>query len=345
MATVLYLGTHEGAVTVTNEGGSWELQHRGLSGWDVCEVAVNPATPSVVFAGTRGDGVWRSEDSGKSWSKPSYGRRGPGKVRCITPDPKDERTLYAGAEPIDVFVSHDSGASWDCLDSVWEQPFVGAIQYPVAVVEPHVRDIAIDATDSRTMYVALQVGHMMKTTDGGATWKLLNKHLDADVHTIGLSPNDPGHILVATGGHDYRLGKAPGKALYRSADGGENWQPTGASFSQEYSVPLAIDPTNPNLAFAGLAHGTPGDWRRPSGAEAIIVRTSDGGETWQEVAADVPDGGRAMAIGIAIDPLQPANVYAALSDGQVLGSHDGGDSWAPLEVRTPRPNDIKCVRD
>lgn len=345
MATFLYVGTDAGAVTVRGEKGAWEIQQQALNAWEVCEMAANPERPNVVFAGTRGDGVWRSEDAGKSWFKPCYGKRGPGKVRCVTPDPNDDRTLYAGAEPIDIFVSHDLGASWECLDSVWDQPFVGTVQYPVAVVEPHVRDIAIDATDSRVMYAALQVGYMIKTTDGGKTWKLLDKQLDADVHTIGLNPSQPGHILIATGGHDYRLGRAPGKALYRSIDGGESWQPSGASFSQEYSVPLVVHPANPRVAFAGLAHGTPGAWRRPSGAEATLVRTMDGGDTWQEIGRGFPDAGRRMPIGIAVDPCEPSNVYAALSDGQLVASLDGGDSWAALDVKTPPPNDIKCVRE
>jgi len=343
MTTVLYVGTDEGVVTVKGDNGSWEAEKPALSSWEICGVASRASSPNVVFAATRGDGVWRSEDRGKTWGKPSYGKRGPGKVRCVTPDPKDERTLYAGAEPIDIFVSHDDGASWECLDSVWDQPFIGAISYPVAVVEPHVRNIAVDPLDPRIMYAALQVGHMIKTTDGGATWKLLDKQLDADVHPVRLDPSDPSHIMVATGGHDYRLGKAPGKALYRSADGGESWQPMGASFAQEYSVPLVIHPTNPKVAFAGLANGTPGAWRRPTGAEGVIVRTMDGGDSWQEVGAEVPEASQRMAIGIAIDPVEPSNLYAALNDGHLLASHDGGDSWSQLDVRTPRPNDLVCA--
>ena len=50
-----------------------------------------------------------------------------------------------------------------------------------------------------------------------------------------------------------------------------------------------------------------------------------------------------MAIGIAIDPVEPSNVYAALNDGHLLASHDGGDSWSQLDVRTPRPNDLVCA--
>lgn len=346
MATILYLGTDEGVVTVRGDGGSWELANQALSQWEVCEVAADPGAPNRVFAGTRGDGVWRSDDAGKTWSKPSYGKRGPGKVRCVTIDPADKRTIYAGAEPIDVFVSHDGGTNWEAYDGLHDIPYIAGITYPVAVVEPHVRDIAVDPTDSNVMYAALQVGYMVKSSDGGKTWKLLDKQVDADIHTIGINAEQPNHILVATGGHDFRLGKAPGRALYRSTDGGETWQPSGAELEHEYSVPLVLDPTDPRVAFAGLAHGTPGFWRRPSGAEATIVRTLDGGESWQQVGVDLPELAQEMAIGIAVDPAEPRNVFAALHDGQVMASSDRGESWTKLTVRTPAsPNDIKCVRD
>jgi photosystem II stability/assembly factor-like uncharacterized protein len=346
MATILYIGTDEGVVTARGDGGSWELEKPALRAWEVCEVSADPASPGTVFAGTRGDGVWRSQDAGKSWAKPSYGKRGPGKVRCVTIDPADKRTIYAGAEPIDVFVSHDQGASWECFDSIHDVGYVSTITYPVPVVEPHVRDIAVDTTNSDVMYAALQVGYMIKTSDGGRTWKLLDKQVDADVHTIGVNAEHPDHILVATGGHDFRLGKAPGRALYMSADGGETWRPSGANLEHEYSVPLVLSPSNPKVAYAGLAHGTPGAWGRPSGAEATIVRTTDGGETWQQLGTDLPELAHEMAIGIAVDPAESRNVYAALHDGQILASTDGGDSWTKLPVRTPAsPNDIKCVRD
>ena len=52
------------------------------------------------------------------------------------------------------------------------------------------RDITIDPKDPNTMYVALQVGYMLKTTDGGKNWELLNHNLDCDVHTIVLHPED-----------------------------------------------------------------------------------------------------------------------------------------------------------
>ena len=263
MASILYLGTDEGVVTLKSEDGrSWKVEHHGLKDWEVPEVAVSPSAPNKVFAGTRGDGVWLSEDFGATWSKPCYGKRGPGKVRCLTIDPRDPNTIYAGTEPIDVFISRDGAKSWKRLDSVWNIPSVSTITYPVATVEPHVRDITIDPKEPNTMYVALQVGYMIKTKDGGATWELLNRNLDCDVHTIVLHPEDSNKIFIATGGHDCRAGKAPGRALYYSSNGGESWAPMAAEFKEEYSVPLTIHPKRPDVIYSAVANGQPGQWRK-----------------------------------------------------------------------------------
>jgi hypothetical protein len=68
MASILYVGTDEGVVTLKSEDGrNWKVEHHGLKNWQVPEVAVSPTSPNRVFAGTRGDGVWLSEDFGASW--------------------------------------------------------------------------------------------------------------------------------------------------------------------------------------------------------------------------------------------------------------------------------------
>ena len=345
MTTLLCLGTDEGVVAVKgSHGTSWEIESRALQDWSVSEVAVDPAAPEVIYAGTRGDGVWRSDDRGHAWTKPSYGKRAPGKVQCLAFDPSDRRRLFAGGEPIDLFVTEDGGGSWQCLDAVWDHPFVGTITYPVLSVEPHVRDIAINPREPRTMYIALQVGYILKTTDGGATWTLLDQGIDSDVHTISINPQDPEKLLIATGGHDSRQGKSSGKALFRSSDAGQSWAPTAMEFSQEYSIPMVLHPTKPEVAFAALAHGYGRLWKRPSGAEGVIIRTRDGGVTWQQVGGEVPGIAQRMAVAIAIDDAEPSNVYAALDDGQLIASRDGGDAWTLLDVRTPPANDLKCVR-
>ena len=346
MASILYVGTDEGVVTLRAEDGrSWQVENHALDDWSVSEVAVAPSAPNRLFAGTRGDGVWLSEDFGKSWKKPCYGKPGPGKVRCITMDPHDPNTFYVGAEPIDVFVSHDAAKSWTRLDSVRKVPWVESVDYPVATVEPNVRDIAVDPKDAKKIYLALQVGYMLKSTDGGASWKLLNRDLDADVHTIVIHPADSQKLFIATGGHDCRKGTVKGRALYMSQDGGENWSPIATEFNQEYSVPLTMHPKDPNTLYSALANGQPGQWRkRSSGAESLIIRSRDGGKRWERLDGEITEVSKNFAEAIVFDPTNPERLFAALRSGELYGSQDGGGSWAKLNVTVPEVSDMKAVR-
>jgi len=345
MASILYLGTDEGVITLKSEDGhAWKVEHHALKDWSVPEVAVSPSAPNRVFAGTRGDGVWLSEDFGATWKKPCYGKRGPGKVRCLTIDPHDSNTLYAGTEPIDVFISRDAAKSWKRLDSVWNIPWVETVVYPVAAVEPHVRDITVDPKDPKTMYIALQVGYMLKTTDGGASWELLNKELDADVHTIVLHPQETQKIYIATGGHDARKGVAKGRALYSSADGGKSWQPMAAEFREEYSIPLAIHPKKTNVLYSALANGQPGQWRgRPSGAEALIIQSTDGGKSWTKLDNELSKANHNFVEAFAFDPVNPDHMYAAQQSGDLFASEDSGANWAKLSLKTGHVSDMKAV--
>ena len=345
MASILYVGTDEGVVALkSDDGRDWTVTAHGLRDWEVPEVAVSPQAPNRVFAGTRGDGVWLSEDFGATWKKPSYGKRGPGKVRCLSFDPHDPNTLYAGTEPIDVFVSRDGAKSWDCIDSVWNIPWVSTVTYPVAAVEPHVRDITIDSRNPQTMYVALQVGYMLKTRDGGKSWELLNRNLDCDVHTIVLHPEDGEKIFIATGGHDCRAGKAPGRALYSSADGGQTWAPMAADFKEEYSVPLAIHPKKANVMYSALANGQPGQWRRrQSGAEAFLIQSTDSGKTWHKLDGALSQANQSFVESLAFDPVNADWMYAAQRSGDLFASRDSGTSWFKLNVHVPELSDVKAA--
>jgi photosystem II stability/assembly factor-like uncharacterized protein len=345
MSVVLYLATEQGVMTARRTAGdSWDLAAQALKGWAVQDVTAAPNDPSTVLAATRGDGVWLSRDAGVSWAKPSYGRPGPGKVRCLAFDPHNPQRIYAGCEPIELFVSDDLGAHWQRIDSVRDVPSVAAIEYPVPGVEPHIRDITIDPTDPRVLYLALQVGYMIKSIDGGQSWKVLDRAIDSDVHTIVVDPADRRNVLIATGGHDSRQGRSPGRALYRSADGGESWKPSAMEFSQEYAVPLVMHPRNSNVLFSSVANGTPGAWGRPSGPEAAIIRTLDGGESWQRLGGASSEISGFFASSIAFDDDEPDHVYVSLNSGDLLASQDGGDSWVKLNLRTSRVLEMKCVR-
>ena len=83
MEARMYIGTDKGVVTLqSRDGHAWETESQGLQSWGVPSVAYVPGEPNKVIAGTRGDGVWISEDAGE-WTKPSYGRRGPGRFGAL----------------------------------------------------------------------------------------------------------------------------------------------------------------------------------------------------------------------------------------------------------------------
>lgn len=343
MATYLYLGTVEGAAVIQGGNGSWKVASRGLKSWEVTEVAVTPGNPGRVFAGTRGDGVWMSEDFGQSWSKPSYGRPGPGKVQCLTIAPDDPDTLWVGGEPIGIWVSRDAGKNWEHLDSVWKVPQVEQIGYPVAVVEPHVRDISFAPDDPKTVYAALQVGSMIKSTDGGASWTFVEEGFDADVHTIVPAPSNPDRVYLATGGHDNRLGKSEGRALFRSDDRGVSWSPLALDFEQEYSVPLIMAPEDESVLYSAVASGPPPFWRRETGAETAVIRSRDAGKSWQKLETGFPELTRDFPVGIAADEAAPGHVYLGTNAGHLYHSSNGGDSWEKLNVELPGITDIKIA--
>ncbi len=336
MASTVYFGSDKGVLAVQGENGkSWKVHSHGLKDWAVIKAVSVPGVPQRAYAGTRGDGVWLTDDYGVTWKKPCYGKPGPGKVRCLTLDPHDSNVIYAGTEPIDVFLSRDSAKSWTRTDSLRDIPFVQSAGYPVPTVEPHVRDIAVDPKDSKTLYVALQIGHIFKTTDGGQSWKHLDNGLDSDVHTIVIDPTNTANLFCATGGHDFRQGKSKGRALYQSTDAGESWSPMCSEFTQEYSLPLVMHPTNSKILYSAMANGQPRQWERPTGAESLIARTKDGGKTWEKFDGNGSEMSKHFASEIVIDGEDPNHLYAELTSGELYQSEDGGDRWEKLDVKLP----------
>ena len=304
MGTALYAGTRDGVVTVADQDGAWAIEGHALKGWEVHDVETVPGKPGRVYAGVRGDGVWRSDDYGQTWSKPSYGKVAPGKVRCVTADADDPDTVYAGTEPIGLWKSTDAGESWTEIESVRNFPHVATVKYPAFGVEPHLRDVTFDPSDPKTIYAALQVGYMLKSTDGGESWQLLDEGLGPDVHTIVIDPADTGRVYIATGGYQYR-----------SEDGGASWTQMAQGFEQKYAVPMVMDPADSSVLYSALANGNPRAWStREGGAESVLIRTKDAGATWEALPAN-PDLSRGFPEGIVPDPEEPGRMYSASTAG------------------------------
>ncbi|MCG8469900.1 MAG: sialidase, partial [Gemmatimonadetes bacterium] len=190
--------------------------------------------------------------------------------------------------------------------------------------------------DPHTYYVGAASGGIYKTTDGGVNWDAI---FDGQpVHSIGamaVSSSDPNVVWVGTGEGKIRSHVSVGQGVYKSVDAGETWTLTG--LEQTGRVPrLVIHPNDPNTVYIcalGHAYGP-----QP---ERGVYRTTDGGETWEQVLFIDEDTG---CSDLAMHPTNPRVLFAGTwqleihtwgrtSGGPGGGLHvsrDGGDTWTKL---------------
>src|SRR6201996_3620406 len=112
-----YAATHEGIFTLTGTGEGCTVESEHLRGEIVDCVHPRHDHPEIVFAGVTHDGLYRSQDGGKSWAKLLNGD-----LRAIAVDPSDVRVIYAGPEPVHLYRSEDGGDTWQELTSLQSLP-------------------------------------------------------------------------------------------------------------------------------------------------------------------------------------------------------------------------------
>ena len=113
----IYAGTQEGLFVWRSKNGSWEKVSVAFETGTVDSVDGLKAQPNVVFLGVTQDGLYRTDDAGKSWRRVFEGN-----VRAVTVDPTNEEVVYVGAEPVHLYRSEDCGKSWEELTGVQELP-------------------------------------------------------------------------------------------------------------------------------------------------------------------------------------------------------------------------------
>lgn len=160
---------------------------------------------------------------------------------------------------------------------------------------------------------------IMRSEDNGQTWARIGPRrgfaYEASVRCIGMHPKE--HKILFAGTE---------RGIYRSEDGGANWQYIDSALNSSYVWAIAIDPLNPDILFAGTGTPTP----------AAIFRSTDGGKKWEkrpvEVAAECEAVGTPRVTGIAIDPVEPKNIWVGLEVDGARYSRDGGETWSLVDV-------------
>lgn len=190
---------------------------------------------------------------------------------------------------------------------------------------------------SKTFYVASAAGGVWKTTNNGVTFQPLfqNERVTA-MGDLAIAPSDTMQIWAGTGEEDSRNSISPGGGIYKSVDGGLTWELKGLE-GTEHIGRILVHPTDPNTVWVAALGPL---WRE--GGDRGVYKTTDGGDSWRQVAS-VSD--RAGFVDITMHPDDP-NVLMATSWERIRGpyylqsggpgsgiwrSTDGGESWTEIE--------------
>jgi photosystem II stability/assembly factor-like uncharacterized protein len=249
-----------------------------------------------------------------------------GRVTAVTGVPGQPYVYYFGGTGGGVWKTTDGGINWQPItDGQIATGSVGAIA--VADSDPNVVYVGMGESCIRG-----NVSHgdgVYKSTDAGKTWKHLGLKDTRQIGRVRIHPKDPDLVYVAALGHTFGPNKERG--VFRSKDGGKNWEKVLFVSDKAGAVDLVMDPTNPRILYAAFweAYRTP--WSLESGGPGSGIHKSvDGGDTWTKVTADgLPKKGVWGRIGLAVSPANANRVWAIIEaeDGGVFRSDDAGKTW------------------
>jgi len=248
-----------------------------------------------------------------------------GRIADIAIDPGRRSTWY---------IAVGSGGVWKTTNrgTTWESIFDGQGSYSIG-------SISIDPNKHSVIWVGTgenvggrHVGYgdgVYKSLDGGATWKNMGLKKSEHIGMIAIDPRDSNVVFVASQGPLWSPGGDRG--LFKTTDGGENWELILSGGSYTGVNEIHLDPRNPDVLFAAkhqryrnvaaLMNGGP---------ESGIFKSNDGGRNWRELTTGLPDEDKGK-IGLAISPIDPELMYATIELGGRKGgfwrSTDGGETW------------------
>jgi photosystem II stability/assembly factor-like uncharacterized protein len=318
-----YVAAASGGVwKTTNAGTTWTPIFDGESSYSIGWIAIDPKRPSVVWVGTGennsqrsvgwGDGVYRSEDGGKSWK--NVGLKKSEHIGRILIDPRNTDTVYVAAQgPLwgpggdrGLYKTTDAGKNWSKVLNISENTGITDI-----VMDPRNPDILLAAAYQRRRHVWTLINGgpesaLYKSVDGGKNWKKLTSGLPTvDMGRIGLAitPKEPHYVYAIVEATDKKGG------IFRSSDLGETWEKRNDFDEQaQYYAHIVADPFDPERIYV---------------MSVFLKVSDDGGKTLRNLGEKHKHVDNHA---IWIDP-DDARHYLVGCDGGIYESHDRGANW------------------
>ena len=350
----LLVGTRKGAFVLTADGKRqrWEICGPHFAGWEIYHVKGSPVDPNRLYAsqssGWFGQVMQCSNDGGETWepvgNQFAYdgvpgthqwydGTQHPWEFKRVwhlEPSLTDADTVYAGVEDAAMFRSRDAGRTWQELPGLraakghlW-QPGAGGMCLHTIMEDP---------SDPKRLFAAISAAGAFRTDDGGETWRPVTGGLKSQfelpdptaevghcVHRIAMHPSRP-NVLFMQKHWD----------VMRSDDAGESWREVSGNLPSDFGFPIAVHAHEPETIYV-VPIKSDSEHYPPEG-KLRVYRSRTGGEEWEALTTGLPQRDcyvNVLRDAMAVDSLDSCGLYFGTTGGQVYGSADAGDTWAPI---------------
>jgi hypothetical protein len=282
--------------------------------------AVSQDSSRILYTGSDGGQIYRSRDYGQTWQMVFKGFPDSRGLWSLTAHPIRPKEIYAGLEPVALWISKDGGAHWDELAALRNHS-VSSKWHFYDPAKPHIRAITFNRHGTR-LFIGIEVGGMLLSQDGGRSFEDKTEGVDEDIHTIQVASDNPDLVFAMTG-----------DGLFRSKDGGGHWKKLDQGLDRWYLVPLAFVSADGKALCVGAGNRPPGAWQT-RGADAAIYWSENSGDDWK--LANGPFPLRGMLSSIIADPSNPVHLFAGTTHGMLLQSTDSGKHWNIIADKLPR---------
>ena len=272
----------------------------------------------TILAGSYGNGLYRSEDGGETWSLANTGLTASA-FRCIVPDPLQPGTIIAGTEPARLYRSGDGGKTWQELAGITQIAGYDEWFLPYSPRAGAVRNVYAPPGSTGRLFASVEVGGLLQSDDGGETWTCAPVIEDDDIHFITghpararrfSTPRSAMRRSRSTGAMMACGGSVASPARGMAARPGKSWRATTRARRSSHRP-------RPDLVLAGPSPQV--------GRGGRIVVSSDGGDTWEPASAglDTP-----MADMVEVFVAAPDDtIWAVCSGGRLLHATPGEWHW------------------
>ncbi len=310
---IIYVATNDYIFKSRDEGKTWENISKGMTHSRVISLGIDPIYPATIYAGTKGDAVFKSFDGGQRWASRRTGLDDvtiSSVVNQFVFDPFDHEKIFV-ATTMGVFETQDAG-------DIWRKRMDGMKEVLMVIT------IAMNPKDPSILYAGTS-GGIYKSEDRGKNWSKRNNGLIAadtiqssrslDVTMIRIDPWQPQTVYAATL-----------QGLFKTTDGGTTWSHIAESLPDHMLIALVLDHANQNVIYVASRKG--------------IHKSADGGATWEVKNDGFESTNMRSLVQSSIDP---NTWYAGTNGSGLYRTNDGGDHWTALPAikesvkKSPKP--------